>query len=83
MNNLDSFLKKILQKVHQSETIDKEVVEIIRKHTNTPITKDIFSIKDKILITNTHPAIKQDLLLKKEKILEDFKNKSIEIIDLR
>lgn len=83
MNNLDSFLKKILQKVHQSETIDKEVVEIIRKHTNIPITKDIFSIKDKILITNTHPAIKQDLLLKKKKILEDFKDKSIEIIDLR
>lgn len=72
MNNIGSFFGKIFKNISQKEEDKRIILEILNTHTNNSLTiKDIKIEKTEVFITS-HPLIKQNILLKKENILESI-----------
>ena len=84
MNNIGSFFGKIFKDISQKEKNKEVILEILNKYTNNSLTiKDIKIEKSEVFITS-HPLIKQNILLKKENILEEINSVvSVKITDLR
>ena len=84
MNNIGSFFGKIFKDISQKEKNKEVILEILNKYTNNSLTiKDIKIEKSEVFI-KSHPLIKQNILLKKENILEEINSVvSVKITDLR
>lgn len=72
MNNLGDFFKKIITSISLSEQLDKEIISSIQEQTGVAITKEEFNVKDTTLILSIHPALKQEIFLKKEQIISSI-----------
>jgi hypothetical protein len=85
MFNIEGYLKRVVGIVDKSVLYQKEIVEILAKHTgidpNNKSQKDLFEIKEGVLRLNVSPLQKNVVFMKKEKILADLK--SFGIIDIK
>ncbi len=84
MFNISSFLGKFSKNIADTELQKKQIVEIIKKHTQLTLSPKDLEIKNYIIYTNSSPAVKNKLFIYKEKILEDISNLiGIKIVDIK
>lgn len=83
MFNIADYLKRISGTIDKNLLYQKEISEIIKKHTGIEkdpastkgsgeASKNFFEIKDGILRTNLSPAEKNMIFIKKEAILAEL-----------
>lgn len=72
-NHISSFFKKVTKALFKKEEIQKSVQEIIRQFTNISLNAKEFTVRDGSISLTVRPHIKNEILLKKEKILQELK----------
>lgn len=83
-NNIGDFLLKRLGPAVAHNAFLLNISNIIKENTGIEISEKKISIKNKILFIKTNPIRKQEILIKKDKLLSDIKdlNYKIEVIDI-
>lgn len=91
MFNIEDYLKRVVGIIDKGKLYQKEIAEIIKKHTGIEpastesfgeAKKEIFfEIKDGVLITKLTPGEKNMIFIKKEVILAELK--SFNVKDIR
>ncbi|HEY4505616.1 MAG TPA: hypothetical protein VJG67_02905 [Candidatus Paceibacterota bacterium] len=84
MFNISSFLQKFSKDLNSTELNRKQIIDIIKKHTQIELSLVDIEIKDYIMETKSSPAVKNKIFMYKEKILEEI-NRSVsqKIVDIR
>lgn len=85
MNNLNSLLQKFRTKLSEGKQLDTVVSQAISYKTGVAVELQNLSVREGVIRLALHPALKQEIILKK-KIILDFINTHISgytIIDLR
>ncbi|MFA5933986.1 MAG: hypothetical protein WC795_02075 [Candidatus Paceibacterota bacterium] len=72
---ISNLLEKFQNIIHSNDIIRKSIQESIQKYTNVLIEKENITIKPQIIYIRTTPTIKNEIILKKQKILEDIGQK--------
>lgn len=83
MNHFSNLFGKLKRALDTFDQERKMVQEVITKHcVKAPDAKEI-EVKGNILFLDTNPSFKQAVFVKKQLILEDFKEKNLKIFDIR
>ncbi len=83
MFNIDKYLQKFSKGISTLELNKKKIIEIINKHTNLSVDANTIEIKDYKIIVDTTRVGKNQLFLKKSKILEEVKQAvGVTIVDI-
>jgi len=72
-NSISGFLDKFKKLLGQSEAVYRVISEIVSKHIKFPIEEKIIKIKGSIIFIKGSPALKNEILIHKQKILADLK----------
>lgn len=81
MFNIKDYLKRTVGIIDKNVLNEKEISEIIKKHTGIEKEKSFFEIKNGVLRTNLSPAEKNMIFIKKEAILSELA--SFNVKDIR
>jgi hypothetical protein len=82
MFNIESYLKRVVGIIDTSVVYQKDIAEIIQKHTSIDAKqKDLFEIKEGILRLKVSPLQKNVVFIKKETILKELK--PFGVVDIR
>jgi hypothetical protein len=82
-NHIKDYLEKfkIILK-EKDENIDL-IINVIYQHINFKLNKNNITIKNNIIFIKTSPIIRNEIFIKKQDILNSFKEKSIFLKDIR
>lgn len=72
-NHINKFLEKFVKMVSKGDLVLSEISSVIYKHTNLKIEKENINFKGGYIKINTTPLAKGELLMKKEKILNELR----------
>lgn len=82
-NSLNSFLDKF-KKIIGENTQNKDfIIESIEKELHKKIDKNNIKISKNILYLNISPIFKNEIYMRKEKILKSLEEKNINVIDIK
>jgi len=84
MNELTNLLKRFEKHIQDGEELDRVVSLIIKQKTGVDISCKALTVRDGVIRLSTHPAVKQEIILKKDLILKDIAQKlpQYNVIDL-
>lgn len=74
-NHIKNFLEKFKKIIHQKEEIRDIIVETIQNETHFLIDKNLIKIKNGIILINTSPIFRSEILIHKKQILLKLKDK--------
>jgi len=85
MQNISSFLDKFKTIIKDDKELKNIILLVIKKNTNLQIKDSSFSVKNGIILIKEKPPIKNEIFMKKEKILNELKQllKKNTISDIR
>jgi hypothetical protein len=84
MFNISGFLEKFKKQVQSDELSQKEICDVVIKHTGITCKQNNIEIKNYILYINLSPTFKQKVFMHKKQILKDLeKISSTKIVDVR
>ena len=70
--HIHELLQKTLAKYEASSVRVETIQKILEEELHTPFNKKDLVLKDKILRIKTHPLIKNEIVLRRTKLLERF-----------
>jgi len=73
MFNIEQYLKKFSLRIDDVTLQKEKVILIFKDRLNVVISKEDIEIKNSMLTLKLRPIIRSELMLKKEKILEELK----------
>lgn len=82
-NHIKNYLEKFKIILKEKDENINSIIDIINSHINFKLNKKDFFIKNNILFIKSSSIIKNEIFLKKEKILNSFKERSIYLKDIR
>ena len=84
MFNIEKYLEKFSKNLNSAESEKKQIIDIVKKHTNLIFTLDLVEIKDCVLYIKTSPALKNKIFIHKKAILDDITSLvSTKIIEIK
>jgi len=85
MFNIKDYLEKFSKSIHSSEDQKRQIIEIIKKHTQIDISPDNIEIKNYTVYLKTSPGVSNKIFINKEKILGEISSSapSLKIVDIR
>ena len=72
MKGISEYLQKYRLKLHGAEDKRKEVIEVISRICGITITEQMITINKGVVLIKGNTMIKNELFMRKEKILEEF-----------
>ena len=85
MFNIKDYLEKFSKSIHFSEDQKRQVIEIIKQHTQIDVSPNDIEIKNYTVCLKTSPGISNKIFINKEKILKDITLlvPSLKVVDIR
>lgn len=77
MRPLEDFLGKIKKTILKEQILKEDIIFVIKKETGIELLKESIHNTGRKIKISSHPAIKNDIFLKKERILSSLKEKGI------
>lgn len=71
--NLSDFLNVFKHLLSHEEIIREDIIESIKNHTGVSLEKKQLTIKNSVCEINCHPALKNEIFLKKKIIMNSLK----------
>lgn len=72
MNNISSFFGKIFKNLSQKEDDKKTILNILNTVSNNSLSVDNIKINNQEVFISCHPLIKQEIIFKKDEILNEI-----------
>lgn len=83
-NHIDLFLEKFKKILNQTSFQKETILSVISKEIKYEIKPEDVKIKNTtILLSNMSPVLKNEIFLHKEKILKQFKELGLNILEIR
>lgn len=84
-NHINKFLEKFVKMVSHGDLVLGEISSVIFKFTNLKIEKDKIKFKSGIIKIDASPLAKGELMIKKDKILMELRERlpSVIFIDIK
>ncbi len=82
-NHITSFLSKITNTLKSSDLKYDAIQDGIFRYTNKKIPKNNLSIKSGVLIIKESPTLKNEIFIKKNKIIEEIKKNGVDVLDIK
>jgi len=85
MFNIKNYLEKFSKSIHSSEYQKRQIIEIIKKHTQINIFPNDIEIKNYTVCLKTSPGISNKIFIYKSKILEEISSSipNLKVVDIR
>ncbi|MFA5022769.1 MAG: hypothetical protein WC385_02020 [Candidatus Paceibacterota bacterium] len=83
MDGLNSLLARYRQLFADKQSEYGEILGVVKKQTGLKLSVGEIKLKEGVLFLKTKPKYKLEIILKKQNILDLFKEKGIKIVDLR
>ena len=85
MFNIKNYLEKFSKSIHFSEDQKRQIIEIIKQHTQISVSPNDIEIKNYTIYLKTSPGVSNKIFINKEKILGEISSSapSLKIVDIR
>lgn len=83
INHIDAFLDKFKKAIGFSGLEKEIVLDLIKKEFGISLEKEDVRIFKKIIYLNISPVFKNEILIRKDKILKSLKEKNISVLDIK
>ncbi len=83
INGLSSYLKKFQVLLGDKKEEKKIIQEVIENTCYFSVSFDCISIRKGIIYIDTSPLQKTELIMNKKSLLKQYKDRGVDIIDLR
>ena len=75
MEQIGSFFEKIKKNISYDLDLKKEIVFLIKENTGIEVLEKNITLKNGLLYISEKPILKNEIKIKKEKILSSFKDR--------
>lgn len=84
-NNINGFFDKFKKIIYQKQETKKIIKEVISKNISFDLDDNFFVYKNGILFLNCSPVVRNEIIMRKEKILKDLKDQlvSFNVLDIK
>lgn len=82
-NPLNSFLEKFKKILNKSQFQKDLIIEVLNKEFNRGFKKDDIKIQKGIVYINESPLVKNEILIRKQKLITNIKSQSGNILDIK
>lgn len=80
LNHLSSFFRRFKTVTIPDESVRKAFSDIVREKTGIEISIEYITVRNGEILVKTNPAIKNELFIKKQEILEAVKEKTTKMM---
>ena len=85
-NHINGFFDKFKKIIYQKQETKKIIKNIISKNISFEVGDSFFNYKDGIIFLNCSPVLKNEVIMRKEKILKELKSEldpSFCVVDIK
>lgn len=84
-NNISSFFDKFKKIIYQKQETKKIIKEVVSKNISFNLEEGFFVYKNGIIFLNCSPVIRNEIIMRKEKILKELREQlvSCNILDIK